>query len=98
MLTEAIANAGFSPAGRHAKVPPRQASGHLTSLKRARTCQGSLPDPEEVQHSISMTSWPALFSVHTEALQFRYRGEFDMCTLAYRHVLMTECVGKSNEL
>ena len=66
MLTEAIAGAGFSPAGRHAKVPPRQASGHLTSLKRARTCQGSLPDPAEVQYSITVTSYPARFSAHTD--------------------------------
>lgn len=41
-------HAGFSPAGRHAKVPPRQVSGQLTNLHRARTCQGSLRDPDEV--------------------------------------------------
>ncbi len=41
-------HAGFSPAGRHAKVPPRQVSGQLTNLHRARTCQGSLPDPDKV--------------------------------------------------
>lgn len=46
--------AGFSPAGRYARVPPRQVSGQLTNLQRARTCQGSLPDPDEVSGSASV--------------------------------------------
>ena len=48
LLTDGFGTAGFSPAGRHARVPPRQVSGQLTNLQRARTCQGSLPDPDEV--------------------------------------------------